>query len=123
MRILIVEDDPDQRVALTMALEMDGHHIRQAATGEDALALMDGVDVVLLDLDLGPGIDGWEVARRKLRVPSIAPIPVIVITGEPIEAVHGRHADSPLAGALLLMSKPADLHRLDRALKLLARDV
>ena len=105
-----------------MALERMGHRVCWAAHGEGAIDLLrtELPDVMLLDLNLGPGIDGWEVARRKTSVREIAHIPIIVITGEPIESIH-RRSDNPLSGALLLMSKPTDLDRLEKTLNLINR--
>lgn len=115
MRILIVEDDTDMRQALQRVLEDKGHTVCWAAGGIDALELMrrEPVDVVLLDLNLGDGIDGWEVMRRKTREPTIIDIPVIITTGG-----ANPYAGS-LAGALLILSKPIRLDRLDSALAML----
>jgi CheY-like chemotaxis protein len=74
------------------------------------------VDVVLLDLNLGDGIDGWEVMRRKTREPTIIDIPVIITTGRPTRTLE---VSNPLAGALLILSKPIRLDRLDSALAML----
>lgn len=122
MEVLVVEDDPLQRGAIVQALENMGHHVCWAETGEGALELLrtEPVDVVLLDLDLGPGIDGWEVARRKLATPKVAHVPVIVVTGRPLGEVH-EQAKNPLAGAMLVLGKPTDLVLLERALDLVAR--
>jgi DNA-binding response OmpR family regulator len=119
MKILIVEDDIDMRQALQLVLEDRGHTVCWAAGGLDALALMrrEPLDVVLLDLNLGDGIDGWEVMRRKTRDLSIQAIPVIVTTGEPARTLEVLN---PLAGAILVMPKPIRMDRLDRALAMLS---
>jgi CheY-like chemotaxis protein len=118
MRILIVEDDTDMRQALQRVLEDKGHTVCWAAGGIDALELMrrEPVDVVLLDLNLGDGIDGWEVMRRKTREPIIIDIPVIITTGGPTRTLE---VSNPPAGALLILSKPIRLDRLDSALAML----
>jgi signal transduction histidine kinase len=63
--ILIADDNPDSLDALARLLELDGHVVREARNGVEALALFDRYDpqVVLLDIGM-PGMNGYEVARR-----------------------------------------------------------
>jgi two-component system KDP operon response regulator KdpE len=81
-RVLIVEDEPQMRRALSAGLRANGFEVELAATGEDALDLtpLKRPDVVLLDLTL-PGIDGLEVVR-ELRAWSQVPIIVLSARGE-----------------------------------------
>ena len=64
LRILIVEDNPDAALRLELLLQLDGYLIRKAATGPEAVALIQDElpDVVLLDIGL-PGMDGYAVAK------------------------------------------------------------
>jgi CheY-like chemotaxis protein len=65
LRVLVVEDIPDARESFVMLLEMDGHEVRAAGTGAEALHVLGGFqpDVAFVDLGL-PDMDGYEVARR-----------------------------------------------------------
>jgi DNA-binding response OmpR family regulator len=65
LRILVAEDDRDSMLMLTMILRDEGHEVRCAATGGQALDAMRGFDpdVALLDIAI-PELSGWEVARR-----------------------------------------------------------
>jgi CheY-like chemotaxis protein len=70
-RILIVEDNADNREMMRILLESSGHVIHEAADGVSGveLAVQLEPDVVLIDIGL-PGIDGYQVAsqiRAKLR--------------------------------------------------------
>ncbi|MDZ7745128.1 MAG: response regulator [Halobacteriales archaeon] len=56
--VLVVDDEP--RVTQAFALWLDDYDVRTAQSGEEALELLDGVDVVLLDRRM-PGMDGSEV--------------------------------------------------------------
>ncbi len=56
--VLAVDDEP--RVTQAFALWLDGYDVRTAQSGEEALEMLDGVDVVLLDRQM-PGMDGSEV--------------------------------------------------------------
>ena len=80
MSILIVDDHASFRDAARRVLEADGFEIAgTAADGESALAAVDELrpDAVLLDVQLGSGIDGFEVARRLTQN---GDAPAIVIT-------------------------------------------
>ena len=69
MKLLIVDDEPHIRQMMRMTLEPAGHHVTEAASGEEALSLLrDGniYDVVVLDQKM-PGIDGLETLRLIKR--------------------------------------------------------
>lgn len=63
--ILVVDDDERNRKLLEALLAAEGHAVRSAASGEEALAAVAQQlpDLILLDIMM-PGIDGFEVARR-----------------------------------------------------------
>ncbi|MCO6451936.1 MAG: response regulator transcription factor [Caldilineales bacterium] len=77
-QILIVDDDALMRRSLSLQLEQAGYRTTTAASGEDALALIqrDRPDLVLLDVGL-PGMDGLETIRR---IHQEMDIPVIFVT-------------------------------------------
>lgn len=84
-RILIVDDDPDIRHVLRLLLTNRGYETMQAASGAEALALLErtpALDLVLLDVMM-PGEDGTEVCRR-LREQS--QVPVLFLTAKTQEA-------------------------------------
>jgi two-component system, OmpR family, KDP operon response regulator KdpE len=78
-RVLVVDDEPQIRRALSTNLRARGYEVELAATGEEALQLVVDrhPDVVVLDLGL-PGIDGLEVVRT-LRTWSRVPIVVLSV--------------------------------------------
>ena len=79
---LIVDDDPAIIDGLSEYLEHDGYGVVGATDGREALALLDsGVrpDVIVLDL-LMPGMDGWDFRMAQLNKPSLASIPVVIIS-------------------------------------------
>lgn len=83
--VLVVDDEADVRLVARVILEAVGYDVREAESGEAALAaLEDGYlpDVMLLDVRM-PGIDGWEVLHRLRRNPGdFADLPVVVFTAD-----------------------------------------
>jgi adenylate cyclase len=87
--VLVVDDDALNRKLLTRSLENDGHVVRSAENGLEALELLETepTDVVLLDI-LMPELDGFEVLRRMKEDVLLRHIPVIMISGvEDIESI------------------------------------
>ena len=79
MRILIVDDEEVLRDVLDAVLRREGFDVISAASGEEALSLLDGedIDLVILDIML-PGISGIDTLR-SIRISS-PHLPVIIIT-------------------------------------------
>jgi CheY-like chemotaxis protein len=66
--VLVVDDEEQQRDIARRILEMLGYRVMTAASGEEALALLKGrdVDLVVLDMVLGTGMNGLETYREML---------------------------------------------------------
>ena len=81
-RVLVVDDEPQIRRALRLALRANGYEVELAGTGEEALDLVSSrpPDVLILDLGL-PDLDGVEICRR-LREWSRLPIIVLSVHGD-----------------------------------------
>jgi two-component system OmpR family response regulator len=79
--ILVVDDDPDIRVLVAELLRLSGYETATAASGEDALAKLDGgLDPILVLLDIQmPGLDGWATLRAIRESPK-AELPVVLCT-------------------------------------------
>jgi adenylate cyclase len=79
--VLVVDDDALNRKLLTRSLENEGHVVRSAADGSEALRLLgnEPSDVVLLDI-LMPELDGFEVLQRMKDDVLLRHIPVIMIS-------------------------------------------
>jgi DNA-binding response OmpR family regulator len=79
-RVLLVEDDPDVRLALRLLLEDDGYEVIEAGDGEQGLqrAASQLPDLVLVDLKL-PGMHGLEVCRQLRRA---SDVPIVVVTAQ-----------------------------------------
>jgi DNA-binding response OmpR family regulator len=88
--VLIVEDDPPLRLAMTKALRAAGYEVRTAKTGDEGLAsaLADPPDVVLLDVMM-PGKNGYEVLAELRKSDPELPIVMITAKGEEGDKVRG----------------------------------
>ncbi|GAA3619724.1 response regulator [Kineosporia mesophila] len=111
-QVLVVEDDPDNRLLLELRLQRMGHDVRSAANAGEALALigMHGVpDLALLDIVM-EGLDGLDLLTILRRLPTTVRMPAIMLTAR--QMVGDQQAAEDLNAAYLL--KPvvaADLTR------------
>ena len=81
IEILIVEDSPTQAEQLKHLLEQNGHKVLAAASGKQALALLDNHKPALVISDIVmPEMDGYELCRQIKSVKSKDDIPVILLT-------------------------------------------
>ncbi len=90
--ILIVDDEDDLRNLLDLTLRREGFDTLLAATGQQALDLLDEQRPALIVLDLMlPDLSGTEVCRRIRSRPELAAVPVVMLTarGEEIDRVVG----------------------------------
>jgi CheY-like chemotaxis protein len=93
-RILIVEDDDLIRRAVQMVLEWEGYQVVCATNGQEALDYLRAGNhprLIVLDLMM-PVLDGEHFRQEQLRDPSVASIPVIVVSAcdsaSSVNAVH-----------------------------------
>ena len=103
-KVLIVDDQPELRLLLTLTLSGAPLDLREAANGQEALVECDAIapDVVLLDVMM-PGIDGYEVCRRIKADPQLQSTVVVMMTAAD-QAEQRQHGMS--AGADHYVSKP-----------------
>jgi CheY-like chemotaxis protein len=112
--VLIVEDDPDVREMLAALLVQEGFHAVAAEDGLEALHLLRAVRhrapqvpcLILLDLMM-PRLSGHEFRRAQLGDPTVASVPVAVMSGA-VDLEQRAHA----LGAVATLTKPIDCERL-----------
>lgn len=78
-KVLLVDDEPDERFLLRRAFERAGHEVRDASDGAEALRVVRefGPDLVVTDLMM-PVMDGAELIRRLRAEPVTAAVLVLV---------------------------------------------
>jgi CheY-like chemotaxis protein len=103
---LLVDDDPDARLAMRVRLKANGCGTAFASDAPSCVAeaRKQLPDVIILDLVL-PGGDGFVVIERLKRHPALAVILVIVVSGRDASANTERAVE---AGAKVYLLKPAD---------------
>jgi len=103
-RILVVEDQEDNRRILRDLLTNAGYEIIEAENGEEALAVAarERPDLILMDIQL-PLLDGYEVTRRIKADPALRAIPIIAITSY---ALSGDENKARAAGCDAYVTKP-----------------
>jgi two-component system cell cycle response regulator DivK len=103
-RILVVEDQEDNRQILRDLLGSAGYEIIHAEDGEQALvaAAAQRPDLILMDIQL-PLLDGYEAARRLKADPALRAIPIIAVTSY---ALSGDESKALAAGCDAYVTKP-----------------
>ena len=79
--LLVVDDNEANRDVLSRRLRQRGYAVSMAASGADALSVIEqgGIDLVLLDVEM-PEMSGLEVLARLREQPQFAGLPVIMVT-------------------------------------------
>lgn len=111
--VMVIEDDEDSRRVLVQWLRAAGFTALEAVNGDGALVMLRAaprlVDAILLDLEM-PRVDGETFRTKQLADPTLAAIPVLVVSGRD----DGRTVAARMNAAFL--PKPIDPEALRRAL-------
>ncbi|MDQ3099870.1 MAG: response regulator [Bacteroidota bacterium] len=113
-QILIIEDNTDAAESARMLLTIEGHEVRIAASGKEALKITQEFkpQVVLCDIGL-PTMNGYEVAKAFRADPDLANVHLIALTGYGRMEDQGKAFD---AGFDLHLTKPVEPKALRKAL-------
>jgi CheY-like chemotaxis protein len=106
--VLLVDDDPLLIQAIQVGLESHGYQVIAAHDGREGLELLRTrhACLVLLDLEM-PGMTGWQFREEQCGDPSIASVPVVVVSSR-TDAERQARVMHVAAG----LQKPVDLDRL-----------
>jgi two-component system, cell cycle response regulator DivK len=103
-RILVVEDQPDNRQIICDMLAPTDYEIIEVENGEQAPAVVakERPDLILMDIQL-PVMDGYEATRRIKADPAMRSIPIIAVTSY---ALSGEEMKAGAAGCDEYVAKP-----------------
>jgi DNA-binding response OmpR family regulator len=109
LKILVVDDEASLRETLTRSFTREGHTVQALSSGAEAIERADeeSFDVVLLDVALGAGPNGYEVCRALRERRNVVPIIMLTALDTEADAVQGLEA-----GADDYVTKPFGLAEL-----------
>src|ERR1700744_4757915 len=118
LSILVVDDESDLREMLTRSFSREGHNVTAVGSGREAIDRASGghFDIVLLDIALGPGPDGYEVCRTLRARRNVVPIIMLTALDSEADAVLGLEA-----GADDYVTKPFGLAELRSRIRAVLR--
>jgi DNA-binding response OmpR family regulator len=118
LRILVVDDDAPLRDMLARSFTREGHTVTVAANGQEALEATAAApfDIVLLDVALGPGLAGHDVARELRSRRNVVPIIMLTALDSEADIVLGLEA-----GADDYVTKPFGLGELRSRIRAVMR--
>jgi two-component system cell cycle response regulator DivK len=103
-RILVIEDNEDNRQIIRDLLISLGYELIEAVDGVEGVAMAQShrPDLMLMDIQL-PELDGYEATRQIRTVPELAEVPIIAVTSY---ALSGDEAKARDAGCNCYVAKP-----------------
>ena len=110
LRILYIEDYPDNRLLIRRVLMAEGYTVLEAGDAQQALklALSDPPDLILMDINL-PEVDGYTLTARIRATPRLAHIPVVALTANVMKGDRERVLEAGCDGYI---QKPVDIDQL-----------
>src|SRR5690348_7655515 len=110
LRVLVVEDEPENRLLLGVVLTSEGYEVVEAEDGPAALAAVRErlPDLILLDVMM-PGMNGYAVLEALRADAATRSVPVIMLTALPQRGDVERAVEMGVAGYITKPFEPADL--------------
>jgi two-component system, cell cycle response regulator DivK len=120
IKILVVDDNRDNRELVVKILRNKGYEMREAVDGEDALQKIkdERPSLILMDIAL-PKIDGYEVTRRLKSEETYKDIPIVALTAH---VMKGDKDKALNAGCEGYIAKPIDVRALPEQIKSFLKD-
>ena len=109
-KILLIEDNEQNRDALARRLQRRGYDVIMAADGQQGIVMAQSElpDLILMDLNL-PDVDGWEATQIIKKTPKTQVIPIMAMTAH---AIAGDQERALQAGCDDYHAKPVEFTRL-----------
>ena len=112
-RLLVVDDNHDAAISLSVLLRLQGHEVRVAHDGPSALEIATTFrpDIIFLDIGM-PGMDGYQVARRLRQQPGLEKVVLAALTGWGQQEDRRRSAEAGFDHHLVKPPEPEVVQRL-----------
>jgi two-component system cell cycle response regulator DivK len=109
-RILVVEDQEDNRQILRDLFTSASYEMIEALSGDEGVAMAEThrPDLILMDIQL-PGIDGYEATRRIRANPELSHIPIIAVTSYALSGDAGKAREAGCTGYITKPFSPRQL--------------
>ena len=107
-RILLVEDNEDNRIIYATALRFAGYEVLEAITGTEGVhqARTNHPDLILMDISV-PELDGWEATAILKADPATRHIPIVAVTAHALPGDETRSMEAGCDGYLAKPISPA----------------
>lgn len=111
-RILVIDDQEDERAIQTAMLQHLGYAVETAENGETGcrMAVESPPDIVLLDIAM-PRMDGFAVCRQLRTDPRTADLPILFFTASVVGDLEERAAEAGATGIMVKPLAPRDVAR------------
>jgi CheY-like chemotaxis protein len=106
-RVLLVEDNEDNRIVYSTILRHFGYHVSEALNGEEGIAKAraERPDLILMDISI-PIIDGWEATQVLKHDPATKNIPIIALTAHALASDREKAMEVGCDGYLAKPCEP-----------------
>jgi len=120
-KLLLIEDNEQNRDALARRLQRRGYDVIMAVDGQQGIAMAQSElpDLILMDLNL-PDVDGWEATQILKRTPKTQAIPIMAMTAH---AIAGDQERALQAGCDDYHAKPVEFTRLLEQIEALLKKI
>ncbi|HKZ68744.1 MAG TPA: response regulator [Anaerolineales bacterium] len=107
LRVLYIEDNPDNQLLVRRVLMSEGYDVILAANGQDGLQLAKSAkpNVILVDINM-PGVDGYTVTAALRQMSHLTQVPIIALTAN---VMKGDREKTLAAGCDGYIQKPIDI--------------
>jgi two-component system cell cycle response regulator DivK len=109
-RILVIEDNEDNRRIIRDLLTSLGYQLIEAADGMEGVAMAQShrPDLILMDIQL-PEMDGYEATRQIRAVPELKTVPIIAVTSYALSGDEAKARDAGCDGYVAKPFSPREL--------------
>ncbi len=114
IRVLYIEDNPDNRLLVQRVLMAEGYQVLGAANAVDGLKLAESEhpSLILVDINM-PDVDGYTVTGQLRKIPHLSRVPIIALTAN---VMKGDREKTIAAGCDGYIQKPIDIDQFPRQL-------